>query len=95
MSWKDAIRKQEPDRMAVELNGLVGKEGDLDDIMKMIDKKFGVKSKIIYDSSSRPVLGFDLAINVDCRMGTKDNPSTTEKFTVIDIETNRKIRSGY
>ena len=75
------------------LRRLVGKDGDLEDIMKMIDKEFGVKTTIIYDSSSQPVLGFELPIYVRCEMGTKGRPSTTEEFTIKDVGINKtKIR---
>ena len=74
-------------------NELVGEEGDLDDIMRMIDEKFGVKTKILYDSSSQPVLGFNLPIFVQCYMGKsfgniKDRLRETEKFTIIDVGIN-------
>ena len=85
MSWESILKAD----VMSEINGLVGEEGDLEDIMKMIEKKFGVKSKILSSSSSQPVLGFDLPIHVSCRMGTKDDPSTTEKFTVRDVGINK------
>ena len=85
MSWESILKAD----VMSEIKELVGEEGDLEDIMRMIDKKFGVKSKILYDSSSQPVLGFDLPIYVSCRMGTKDDPSTTSKFTVRDVGINK------
>jgi len=85
MSWIDILKED----AIMELRRLVGKEGDLEDIMKMIDKEFGVKSKIIYDSSSQPVLGFELPIFARCEMGTKDNPSTTSKFTIKNVGINK------
>ena len=85
MSWESILKAD----MMSELNELVGEEGDLDDIMRMIDKEFGVKTKILYNSSSQPVLGFELPIYVSCRMGTKDNPSTTSKFTVKSVGINK------
>jgi len=85
LSDRTALSKSYSQLMMSELNELVGEEGDLEDIMKMIEKKFGVKSRIVSSSSSQPVLGFELPIYVSCRMGTKDNPSTTGKFTVRDV----------
>jgi hypothetical protein len=85
MSWEDILKK---DVMA-ELEELIGEEGNLEDIMKMIDEKFGVKSDVIYSSSSQPVLGFDLPIFVRCLMGTKDRPRETEKFTVRGVGINK------
>ena len=85
MTWKDILKED----VMLELEELIGEEGNLEDIMKMINEKFGVKSKILSSSSSQPVLGFDLPISVDCRMGTKDNPSTTKKFTVKDVNINK------
>jgi hypothetical protein len=85
MSWESILKAD----VMSELNELVGEEGDLEDIMKMIEKKFGVKSKIVSSSSSQPVLGFELPIYVSCRMGTKDNPITTSKFTVRDVGINK------
>ena len=73
----------------MELKKMVGKEGDLDDIMKMIDNEFGVKTTIIYDSSSQPVLGFELPIYVQCYMGTKERPMTTSEFTIKDVGINQ------
>ena len=88
MSW-ESILKADTKKAILEIEDLVGEEGDLDDIMRIIDEAFPVKSKILYDSSSQPVLGFELPIFVACRMGTKDNPSTTSKFTVKSIGINR------
>lgn len=85
MSWESILKAD----VMPELNELVGEEGDLDDIMRMIDGKFGVKTKILYDSSSQPVLGFELPIYVSCRMGTKDRPGETEEFTVRDVGINK------
>jgi len=80
MNWEKILKAN--DAGVKRLKGLVGKEGKLEDIMEMINKEFGVKTKIIYDSSSQPVLGFELPFYVRCEMGTRDNPSTTEEFTV-------------
>tara|TARA_R100001509_G_scaffold66235_1_gene36712 strand:+ start:196 stop:465 length:270 start_codon:yes stop_codon:yes gene_type:complete len=89
MSWESILKAD----MMSELNELVGEEGDLDDIMRMIDEKFGVKAKILSSSSSKPVLGFDLPISVRCEMGTKDRPNGTEEFTVKGVSINNsKIR---
>jgi len=86
MSWESILKANGFRKLMMsELNELVGEEGDLEDIMKMIEKKFGVKSRIVSSSSSQPVLGFELPIYVSCRMGTKDNPSATSKFTVRDV----------
>ena len=85
MSWEDILKED----AIMELRRLVGKEGDLEDIMKMIDKEFGVKTKIIYNSSSQPVLGFELPIFARCEMGTKDNPRTTSKFTIKNVGINK------
>ena len=85
MSWESILKAD----VMSEIEELVGEEGDLDDIMRMIDKEFRVKTKILYNSSSQPVLGFELPIFVSCRMGTKDNPSTTSKFTVKSVGINK------
>ena len=84
MSWKNILKED----VMLELEELIGEEGNLEDIMKMINGKFGVKSKLLYSSSSRPVLGFDLPIFVRCEMGTKDRPNETEEFTVRDVSIN-------
>ena len=81
MSWENIV-KADNDAGVMKLRGLAGKEGKLEDIMKMINKEFGVKTKIISDSSSQPVLGFELPIYARCEMGTRDNPNTTEEFTI-------------
>ena len=88
MGW-ESILKADIKKSIREIEKLVGEEGDLDDIMRMIDKEFGVKTKILYDSSSQPVLGFELPIFVSCRMGTKDRPGATEKFTVKSVGINK------
>ena len=85
MSWESILKAD----LMSEIKELAGEEGDLDDIMRMIDKKFGVKTTILYNSSSQPVLGFDLPIYVSCRMGTKDRPGATEKFTIRDVGINK------
>ena len=87
MAWED-IMKKEPYKVANEIRLLRGKEGKLEDIMKMIDEKFNVKSSIIYDSSSQPVIGFELPFYVRCVMGTKDSPSDTSRFTVKNVGLN-------
>ena len=85
MSWESILKAD----VMSEIKELVGEEGDLDDIMRMINKKFGVKTEILYNSSSQPVLGFDLPIFVKCYMGTKDRPDATEEFTVTDVGINK------
>ena len=91
MSWKEEIKKQET--VEKKLEALVGEEGNLEEIIKMINEKFGVKAEIIYSSSSQPVFGFDLPIFVRCEMGTSKNRWTTEEFTVKNVGINTsKIR---
>tara|TARA_R110000824_G_scaffold91096_1_gene221965 strand:+ start:53 stop:322 length:270 start_codon:yes stop_codon:yes gene_type:complete len=85
MSWQNILKE---DAM-MELKRLVGKEGKLEDVMEMIDKEFGVKTKIIYDSSSQPILGFELPIFARCEMGTKDRPNTTSEFTIKNVGINK------
>jgi len=85
MAWEDILKVD----AIMGLRRLVGKDGKLEDIMEMIDKEFGVKTKIIYDSSSQPVLGFELPIFARCEMGTKDNPRTTSKFTIKNVGVNK------
>jgi|9_EtaG_2_1085328.scaffolds.fasta_scaffold41894_2 hypothetical protein len=72
---------------------LTGKEGTLDDIMKMINDKFGVKSKILYDTSplgtsGEAGIGFELPVFVICKKGTKDPREGTGKFTVRHVAIN-------
>jgi len=81
MSWKEILKADE----MLELRELIGKEGDLEDIKNMVDEKFNVKSKILNSSFGGKHLTFDLKMFVYCKTGTKDNPSTTEKFTVNSI----------
>jgi hypothetical protein len=85
MSWENILKAD----AIMELRRLVGKEGTLEDIMEMIDKEFGVETKIIYDSSSQPVLGFEMPIFARCEMGTKDNRYTTSEFTIKNVGINK------
>lgn len=87
MTWKDAIKKEDNDLDA--FFGMIGMEGTLDQIMKNISEEFDVKVKIIYDSSSQPVLGFELPIFVRCEMGTTKRPNSTAEFTVKNIGENK------
>tara|TARA_R110002167_G_scaffold3375_7_gene16444 strand:+ start:4008 stop:4355 length:348 start_codon:yes stop_codon:yes gene_type:complete len=106
MSWEDILKEDAMrnlhQQLNLELKRLVGKEGKLEDFMEMIDKEFGllnVKTRIIYNSSSQPVLGFELPIFVRCEIGTKDRPNTkdeylmqhrsTSEFTIKDVGINK------
>jgi len=75
MTWENILKEMTLD----EIEEIVGKTGSLDELIKMIEKKFAVKTKMIYDSSSRPIVGFDLPIYVSLGMvGNK-----TEEFEII------------
>jgi hypothetical protein len=75
MTWENILKEMTLD----EIEEIVGKTGSLDELIKMIEKKFAVKTKMIYDSSSRPIIGFDLPIYVSLEMlGNK-----TEEFEII------------
>ena len=75
MNWKDILKEMTLD----EIEEIVGKKGSLDELTKMIEKKFAVKTKMISSSSSSPMIGFDIPIFVSLEMvGNK-----TEEFEII------------
>ena len=75
MNWKDILKEMTLD----EIEEIVGKKGSLDELTKMIEKKFAVKTKMISSSSSSPMIGFDISIFVSLEMvGNK-----TEEFEII------------
>tara|TARA_R100001510_G_C7615562_1_gene177828 strand:- start:115 stop:426 length:312 start_codon:yes stop_codon:yes gene_type:complete len=95
MSWESILKEDFMSEISTIIdNELVGEEGeDLDDIMRIINEKFGVKTKILYDSSSQPVLGFNLPIFAQCYLGKsfgniKERHLEKEKFTIIDVGIN-------
>ena len=80
MQWFDILKEMTLD----ELDEIIGKKGTRDELIKMIEKKFAVKTKIIYDSSSSPIIGFDLPISISLEMGTD-----TEEFTIERVGVNK------
>lgn len=90
MSWKTEIKKRET--LGKDLDNLVGLEGSLVQLMQEISKRLPEADdvRIVYDSSSRPVLGFNLPIFVTSSFGSKDSPSNTEVFTIKDVTIGKK-----
>jgi len=75
MTWQDILKEMTLN----EIEEIVGKTGSLDELTKMIEKKFAVKTKMISSSSSSPMIGFDLPIFVSLEMvGNK-----TEEFEIV------------
>lgn len=75
MSWMNILKEMTLD----EIEEIVGKTGSLDELIKMIEKKFAVKTKMIVHSSSSPMIGFDIPIFVSLEMvGNK-----TEEFEIV------------
>ena len=89
MDWQDVI-KASTFLDLNELTELVGKEGSLDDIMRMLEKRFGVKTEVLSSSSSKPVIGFNLPIHVSLFFGTSDRPHGTEEFTITSVGIEKK-----
>jgi len=90
MSWKEEIKKKET--VGEDLDSLVGLEGGLGELMKEISERLPEADnvEIAYNSSSRPVIGFNLPIFVTCSFGSKDFPSNTEVFTIKDVMIGKK-----
>ena len=60
MTWENILKEMTLD----EIEEIVGKTGSLDELTKMIEKKFAVKTKMISSSSSSPMIGFAIPIYV-------------------------------
>ena len=96
MSWKEEIKKRLKElpsqTVGKDLDNLVGLEGSLVQLMQEIREFFPEADnvKIVYDSSSRPVIGFNLPIFVTSSFGSKEFPSNTEVFTIKHVQIGEK-----
>jgi hypothetical protein len=85
MSWENTIKKQE--KVGKELEYLIGQEGGLAELMKKISEHLPEidNLEVAYQSSSQPVLAFNLPIFVKCEFGSKDFPNNPQVFTIKEI----------
>ena len=90
MSWEEVIKKQS----IRGLESLLSEKGSVDEIMRTINNKFNVKTKLFHPSpvQGQMHIGFNLPIYVTCDNSTKrDGPNALPYFNVhkVGIATSR------